>query len=240
MLVTAVVGYTVAHARGAGLLRRRHVVAPRRGVRGLLQPVRAHVGVRDARRRARPAAGRSAGCRSSTPPPGTVPFVAVMIGTVTFDGLSQGSLWKDLSSGVVDALDGLGIGALTASKIASTFGLLFGVGLVGGFYRLGIEGARSVGGGLTVPQARERLRALAGADRGRLRRRALPHVPRLRGPGDHLPGLATPSARAGTSSAPSTPASTTRSSRRRTPGTSRSRWSSSATWRRSRSPTTAR
>ncbi len=81
--------------------------------------------------------------------PGTVPFIIVMIGTVTFDGLSQGQLWRDLSADLVDALDPLGISALTAAKIASTIGLLFGVALVGGFYRLGIEGARSVGGGLS-------------------------------------------------------------------------------------------
>jgi hypothetical protein len=80
---------------------------------------------------------------------GTVAFVTVMIGTVTFDGLSQGQLWKDASADVVDLLDGVGIGALTASKIASTFGLMLGVGIVAGFYRLGIEGARSVGGGLS-------------------------------------------------------------------------------------------
>jgi hypothetical protein len=82
-------------------------------------------------------------------PAGTVTFVTVMIGTVTFDGLSQGQLWKNTSADVVDALDGIGIGALTASKIAATFGLLLGVGLVAGFYRLGIEGARSVGGGMS-------------------------------------------------------------------------------------------
>ena len=80
---------------------------------------------------------------------GTVAFVTVMIGTVTFDGLSQGQLWRDVSADIVDLLDGFGIGALTASKIAATFGLLLGVGLVAGFYRLGIEGARSVGGGLS-------------------------------------------------------------------------------------------
>ncbi len=83
------------------------------------------------------------------PAPGTVAFVTVMIGTVTFDGLSQGNLWKDMSANVVDLLDGVGIGALTASDIAATFGLLLGVGLVAGFYRLGIEGARSVGGDLS-------------------------------------------------------------------------------------------
>jgi hypothetical protein len=83
---------------------------------------------------------------------GTVGFVTVMIGTVTFDGLSQGQLWRDISESVVDALDGLGIGALTATKIASTLGLMLGVALVAGFYRLGIEGARSVGGGLSFRQ----------------------------------------------------------------------------------------
>jgi hypothetical protein len=81
--------------------------------------------------------------------PGTVLFVCVMIGTVTFDGLSQGQLWRDISETVVDALDGLGVGALTASKVASTLGLILGVAVVAGFYRLGIEGARSVGGGLS-------------------------------------------------------------------------------------------
>jgi hypothetical protein len=81
--------------------------------------------------------------------PGTVPFVMVMIGTVTFDGLSQGRLWRDVSTNVVDVLDGIGIGAVTASKLAATLGLFLGVGIVGGFYRLGIEGARSVGGGLS-------------------------------------------------------------------------------------------
>ncbi|WP_028064818.1 hypothetical protein [Solirubrobacter soli] len=90
-----------------------------------------------------------AGLTRLDPAAGTVAFVTVMIGTVTFDGLSQGQLWKDVSADVVDVLDGLGIGALTASKIAATFGLLLGVGLVAGFYRLGIEGARSVGGGLS-------------------------------------------------------------------------------------------
>jgi hypothetical protein len=81
--------------------------------------------------------------------PGTVAFVTVTIGTVTFDGLSQGQLWKDMSANVVDALAAVGIDAPTASRLAATFGLALGVGLVAGFYRLGIEGALSVGGGLT-------------------------------------------------------------------------------------------
>jgi hypothetical protein len=92
-----------------------------------------------------------AGLPRLDPAPGTVFLVTVMIGTVTFDGLSQGPLWQNLSADMVDALDGV-FSALTASRIASTIGLALGVALVGGFYRLGIEGARSVGGDLNVKQ----------------------------------------------------------------------------------------
>jgi hypothetical protein len=92
-----------------------------------------------------------AGLPRLDPAAGTVFLVTVMIGTVTFDGLSQGPLWQNLSADMVDALDGV-FSALTAARIASTIGLAFGVALVGGFYRLGIEGARSVGGDLSVKQ----------------------------------------------------------------------------------------
>jgi hypothetical protein len=91
-----------------------------------------------------------AGLPRLDPAAGTIAFVTVMIGTVTFDGLSQGPLWRSLSADIVDALGHLGIGALTASQIASTIGLFVGVAIVGGFYRLGIEGAHSVGGDLSV------------------------------------------------------------------------------------------
>ena len=40
-------------------------------------------------------------------PPGTVLFVTVMIGTVTFDGFSQGEIWRDLSVDLADAIDGI-------------------------------------------------------------------------------------------------------------------------------------
>jgi hypothetical protein len=63
-----------------------------------------------------------------------VGFVVVMIGTVTFDGLSQGALWKSLSGG-------------DEGVLADTIGLLLGVALVASFYRLGMAGAKTVGGG---------------------------------------------------------------------------------------------
>jgi hypothetical protein len=86
-------------------------------------------------------------------PPGTVLFVIVMIGTVTFDGFSQGQIWKDFSVDLADALDGL-VGLDAAPKVAATLGLLAGVAVIGGFYRLGIDGARSVGGDIDTPELR--------------------------------------------------------------------------------------
>jgi hypothetical protein len=88
------------------------------------------------------------------PAAGTVALLAVMIGTVTFDGFEQGPSWGDISSWTVDALTSVGIGASAAPKVAGTLGLLAGVGLVAGFYRLGMEGARSVGGGFSAGELR--------------------------------------------------------------------------------------
>src|SRR4051812_35080138 len=94
------------------------------------------------------------GLPSVEPVAGTVLFVCVMIGTVTYDGLSQGAVWKSLSVHLVDAVTSLGIGADAAIKIVGTIGLLLGVLLVSGFYRIGIDGAHSVGGGLSAERLR--------------------------------------------------------------------------------------
>ena len=88
------------------------------------------------------------------PVAGTVALVAVMIGTVTFDGLSQGQLWKDLAVRAQRRSEPLGVAIETTPKIVATIGLLIGVAIAGGFYALGIEGARSVGGGFDAEQLR--------------------------------------------------------------------------------------
>jgi hypothetical protein len=75
---------------------------------------------------------------------GTVPLVLVMIGTVTFDGISVGQLWDDLT----------GDAAFEAPKLVATLGLAGGVVLVSGFYALGVAGARTVGGGLSAARLR--------------------------------------------------------------------------------------
>ena len=88
------------------------------------------------------------------PVPGTVGLLCVMIGTVTFDGLSQGRLWKDLAVDLTDVVTSIGIPITEAPRIVSTIGLLLGVALVALFYRAGIAGAHSVGGGLTSERLR--------------------------------------------------------------------------------------
>ena len=86
---------------------------------------------------------------------GTVPLVAVMIGTVTFDGLTQGRAWKDLAIELNDAVTALGVPITDAPTVVDTLGLVACVLLVGLFYRAGIAGARSVGG--DIGEARLRL-----------------------------------------------------------------------------------
>jgi hypothetical protein len=85
-----------------------------------------------------------AGLPRLDPVPGTVALILIMIGTVTFDGLSQGQLWADLT----------GDWAFDAPRLVNTVGLLLGVALVSVFYVVGVAGARSVGGNRDAPELR--------------------------------------------------------------------------------------
>jgi hypothetical protein len=87
---------------------------------------------------------------------GTVAFVMVMIGTVTFDGLTQGALWETVGPALQDAFTAVGASEDGGRKLAETVGLVASVLLVAGFYWLGIEGARSVGGGFSGADLRMR------------------------------------------------------------------------------------
>jgi hypothetical protein len=78
---------------------------------------------------------------------GTVALLCVMIGTVSFDGLSQGALWTGSGAIAPDLQQrfiNLGFSGEVALEIAFTIGLLFMVGLVAGVYRLGVLGMHSV------------------------------------------------------------------------------------------------
>lgn len=81
------------------------------------------------------------------PLPGTIAFVAVMIGSVSFDGAAEGSLWGNVAPDLTDFFGSLGLSAERAIEAAFTVGLGAVILIVAAFYLLGIRGAKSVGGG---------------------------------------------------------------------------------------------
>ena len=90
------------------------------------------------------------GLAAFKPGPGTVPLLAVMIGSVTFDGGSEAPLWTNISPDIASFFEDLGLSAQRALELTFLVGLTATVVLVYSFYRLGIVGARSVGGGFTT------------------------------------------------------------------------------------------
>ena len=84
------------------------------------------------------------GLAALEPLPGTVPLLAVMIGSVSFDGASEGSLWQGFVPALQRFFEAFGLGA------GATVQAVYGLGLIGcivlayAFYRLGVAGARTV------------------------------------------------------------------------------------------------
>jgi hypothetical protein len=77
-------------------------------------------------------------------PPGTVALLAAMIGSTSFDGLSQGPFWTSIASHLQSAFQSLGLGYASALELAFTVGLLFMVLFIGGLYQLGVRGMLEV------------------------------------------------------------------------------------------------
>jgi hypothetical protein len=82
--------------------------------------------------------------------PGTVALTAVMIGTTTFDGASNGELWSSIARPLNDLFGDVGLGTTAATELTSTVGLLGAIVAVGLFYRMGVAGMRTVGGDHTT------------------------------------------------------------------------------------------
>ncbi len=81
---------------------------------------------------------------------GSVAVVCVLIGTTSFDGFSQGTVWtgaSGLAQQLSDLFSSLGFAAGTAVEAAYTIGLLLIVGLVSGLYRLAVIGMNRTGSG---------------------------------------------------------------------------------------------
>jgi hypothetical protein len=86
-----------------------------------------------------------AGVTSLEQLPGTVPLLATMIGSTSFDGLEQGSLWiNSIYPGLESFFSTVGVGPTAAAELSGTVGLLAMVVIIGSFYRLGIAGMHSI------------------------------------------------------------------------------------------------
>jgi hypothetical protein len=84
------------------------------------------------------------------PMAGTVPLLAVMIGSVTFDGGSEAPIWTSIAPDIASFFHDVGLSPQNALELAFLIGLTATVLIVYGFYMLGALGARSVGGGFST------------------------------------------------------------------------------------------
>ncbi len=76
--------------------------------------------------------------------PGTVALICSIIGTTTFDGLSNGGVWRNIEPHIESVFADLGLHPVPAYELAYSVGLVLCVALIGAVYRLGIAGVRSV------------------------------------------------------------------------------------------------
>jgi hypothetical protein len=76
--------------------------------------------------------------------PGTVALICAIIGTTTFDGFSNGGVWRNVEPSLQSLFADLGLHQTPALELAYSVGMLFCLGLIAGVYRLGIVGVHSV------------------------------------------------------------------------------------------------
>jgi hypothetical protein len=75
---------------------------------------------------------------------GTVALLCTIIGTTTFDGFSNGGIWRTNEYHVQSVFADLGFNQTPALELAYSVGLIFCILLIAGIYRVGIAGVRSV------------------------------------------------------------------------------------------------
>ena len=76
--------------------------------------------------------------------PGTVALLCTMIGTTSFDGFSQGAVWKSIANWLQTPFGDLGLSVTQAGELSGTIGLFAMVGFIAGLYRLGVTGMHDV------------------------------------------------------------------------------------------------
>lgn len=75
---------------------------------------------------------------------GTVAVVLTSIGVVTFDGASNGVVWKTLGPHIESFFSSLGAGGGAPDELSDSVGLLIALALVTSFYYLGVYGMRTI------------------------------------------------------------------------------------------------
>jgi hypothetical protein len=85
-----------------------------------------------------------AGITRLDPVPGTVALLVIAIGTTSFDGASQGTLWSDVAPWLQERFTGLGLSASAALDLTFTTGLVAAVLIIGALYRMGIAGMQGI------------------------------------------------------------------------------------------------
>jgi hypothetical protein len=81
---------------------------------------------------------------------GTPVLLAVMIGSVSFDGAGEAPIWTGIAPDISRFLQDRGLSPEPAFELTFLIGLSAAIAIIYGFYRLGIIGARSVGGGFST------------------------------------------------------------------------------------------
>jgi hypothetical protein len=76
--------------------------------------------------------------------PGTIALICTLIGTTTFDGFSNGGIWRNNEPSLQSLFADLGFGATPAQELAYSLGLVFCILVIAAVYRVGIIGVHSV------------------------------------------------------------------------------------------------
>ncbi len=75
---------------------------------------------------------------------GTVVLICTQIGTTTFDGFSNGGIWRNNEPSLQSLFEDLGLHATPAQELAYSVGLVFCILLINAVYRVGILGVHRV------------------------------------------------------------------------------------------------
>jgi hypothetical protein len=83
---------------------------------------------------------------------GTPVLLAVMIGSVSFDGAGEAPIWTSIAPDISRFFQDRGLSPEPAFELTFLVGLTAAIAIIYGFFTLGILGARSVGGGFSAGQ----------------------------------------------------------------------------------------